>query len=68
MSANSPIDWVIGIRRGLSPHTFSTNLLTASKKNCKVYLILVKKISWKLLKITPADLLDTLHEANIYWY
>ena len=41
MTGNSPIDRVIGVRWGLSPHA-SFSLLTASKKNCKVYLILVK--------------------------
>jgi len=41
VSANSATDQVIGVGWGLSPHASSFNLLTASKKNCKVYLILI---------------------------
>jgi len=32
MSANSPVDRVIGVGWGLSPHASSFNLLTALKK------------------------------------
>jgi len=41
VSANSPIDRVIGVGWGLSPYASACNLLTASK-NCNMYLILVK--------------------------
>jgi len=60
VSANSSTDRVIGIGWGLSPHASSFNLLTASKKNCKVYLILLKMSPGNLLEIIPVDLLDTL--------
>jgi len=35
VSANSPIDQVIGVGWGLSPHASSFNLLTASNKTAK---------------------------------
>jgi len=35
VSIDSPIDWVMGIRWGLSPHASSFNLLTALKKTAK---------------------------------
>ena len=60
MSANSPIDWVISIGWGLSPHASSFNFYLLLWKNCKVYLILVKMSPGNLLAIIPADLLDTL--------
>jgi len=59
VSANSPIDQVIGIGWGLSPHASSFNLLTASKKLQSV-LNFGQNVSWKHLEIIPADLLNTL--------
>jgi len=59
VSANSPIDRVIGVRWGLSLHASSFNLPAASKKLQSV-LNFGQNASWKLLEIVPADLLDTL--------
>jgi len=63
MSANLPIDQVIGVGWGLSPYASACNLLTASKKLQHV-LDFGQNVSWKLLEITTADLLDTLLQAQ----
>jgi len=54
VSANSPIDQVIGIRWDLSPHASSY----CFEKNCKVYFILVKMSPGNLLEIIAADLAE----------
>ena len=59
VSANSAINREIVVGWGLSPHASSFNLLTASKKMQSV-LNFGQNVSWKLLKVIPADLLDTL--------
>jgi len=46
VSANSPIDRVIGVVWGLSPHACSFNLLTASKKLESVFNF-GQNVSWK---------------------
>ena len=58
MSADLSIDWVVGIGLALSPHASAFNLLTASKKSV---LNFGQNVSWKLLEIIAADLLDTLY-------
>jgi len=60
VSANSPIDQVIGIGWGLSPHASSFNLLTVSNRKWQSVLNFGQNVSWKLLEIIPGDLLDTL--------
>jgi len=54
VSANSPVDRVIGVGWGLSSHASSFNLLLQKKFS------LAKMSPGNLLEIISADLLDTL--------
>ena len=58
MSANSPVDRVIGVAS-------SFNLLTASKK-LQIVLNFGQSVSWKLTQVIPADLLDRC--GGIFYY
>jgi len=59
VSANSPIDRVIGVTLGLSPHSSSFNLLL--QKALQSVLNFGQNVSWK--SVIAADLLHTLLEA-----
>jgi len=69
VSANSPIDRVIGVGWVLSPHASSYDLLTASEKTAKYTLFWSKCVLESLgnLEIIPADLLDTLVCYSLEW-
>jgi len=71
VSTNSPVDPVIGVGWDVSPHASLFNLLTAVKKNCKVYLISVKvspgnSWKWYLLRVMLKDANNANNMYNSY--
>jgi len=61
VSANLPVDRVIGVGWGLSPRASSLNL--PLRKKLQSVLNFGQNVSWNLteMEIMPADLLDTLN-------